>query len=636
MTLSLEARYLPATDTTANSFELSFSNYTDKPLSNFTLAYSAMSRCVRGSGVDNGTLLRRVANFHEIAPPEGLVLQPGDSWQFKIRQLEMPSRHRVDGPKSAFVTVDGEVTPVQCSDLQGPEDKDTGELRHIPKGQVDMPIYAVPFPQQVSVKEYKAGLIRFYPAATASDADKAAMLKIAALAKRLFPDSADPFRLAPARNGIALAFAQKDGFENDGYSLRFDGDAAELSFTSATGRDYGLTLLAQIVYGAESDPETFQTPTKGVITDVPRFGWRGSHLDVSRHFWPTEDILRFLDILAWSRMNVFQWHLTDDEGWRLEINAYPELTMTGAFRGPGLPLVSQHGYGSETYGGFYTQEEVRDVVAHGQSLNITIVPEIDIPGHCTAVLKAYPNLADPDEREASYHSIQGYANNALNPAIPETYTFLEAVFAEVAELFPSEYIHVGGDEVDVKSWLESPKAQALMAEENLKDTMELQAYFLRKVQAMLRKLDRKIAGWDEVSHGGGIDAEGSLLVAWQKPELTRKLIEEGYEVVCSPGQAYYLDMAQATGWEEPGAGWAGVTSPETSYQFEAASGLDDGVTNRLKGVQACIWCEHITNKAIFNHMVFPRLFAVAEAGWTDPQNKNWQRFAALSHHFPKL
>lgn len=636
MTLSLEARFVPATENTKNAFALSLSNYGKTPLSGFTLVYSAMSRCVRGSGITNGTLLRRVANFHEIAPPERFVLQPGETWDFTVDEIEMPPRHRVDGPKSAYALVDDAVVPVQVSDLQRPEDRDSGELRHIPKGEIDTPIYAVPYPQQVSISSYRAGIVRFYPSEDCTSENKAAILKIDALTTRLFPDCANPFRMAPTKDGMAVAFKQTDGFSNDGYSLKFSDGSVEISFSSDAGRDYGLTLLAQIFYGTQSDPAKFQTPAEGIITDVPRFEWRASHLDVSRHFWPTDDILRFVDILAWSRMNVFQWHLTDDEGWRLEIKAYPELTMTGAFRGPHLPLVSQHGYGDETYGGFYTQEEVRDIVAHADSLNITVVPEIDIPGHCTAVLKAYPNLTDRDEPEESYHSVQGYANNALNPAIPETYEFLEAVFAEVADLFPSEYIHVGGDEVDEKSWLESPKAQELMKAEGLSGTMELQAYFLRKAQAILKKHNRKLAGWDEVSHGGGVDADGSLLVAWQKPELTKKLIEEGYEVVCSPGQAYYLDMAQSEGWEEPGAGWAGYTTPEAAYAFEAATGLDDDVADRLKGVQACIWCEHITNKAIFNHMVFPRLFAVAEAGWTDPQNKNWQRFAALSHHFPNL
>ncbi|MDN3719198.1 family 20 glycosylhydrolase [Roseibium salinum] len=181
---------------------------------------------------------------------------------------------------------------------------------------------------------------------------------------------------------------------------------------------------------------------------------------MSRHFRGAADILRLLDILAWGRMNVFQWHLTDDEGWRLEIKSYPELTVSGARRGPGCQQVPQLGFASEVHEGFYSQDEVREIVAHAASLNIDIVPEIDVPGHSTAVLKTYPHLADQAELPESYHSVQGYPNNALNPAMEETYQFLEKVFAEVANLFPGDYIHIGGDEVDAKSWLASPKNAA--------------------------------------------------------------------------------------------------------------------------------------------------------------------------------
>lgn len=636
MTLVLNTRYILQETPENCRFDFALTNAGPEPACGFSLCYTALTRASRSARVENASLVRRIANFHEIAPPDNLTLAPGATWEFSLTGLTHFPKHRLDGPKSAYLQLADTVLPVTCTDLAAPSETDSGELRSVPQGRTEKPFYAVPWPQQASIESYRGGPALFLISEGASADNKAAAARIGALGHRLFPDKAHPFRFARETGVTEVDFRPSDSYSGDAYAVDFQNGTATLQFGTATGRDYALTLLAQIAYGANADPARYQVPAKGRITDSPRFDYRGSHLDVSRHFWPKADVLRFLDMLAWARMNVFQWHLTDDEGWRLEIKALPELTGKGAERGPGSAQVSQLGHAAETYGGYYTQDDVREIVAHASALNITVVPEIDIPGHCTAVLTAYPHLQDPDEPAESYFSVQGYPNNALNPAVPQTYDFIETVLDEVTGLFPGDYVHVGGDEVDAKAWTTSPLAQELMARENLSGTMELQAHFMRKVQALLRRRGRKLAGWDEVSQGGGIDPEGVLLVAWQKPELTRELIELGYEVVCSPGQAYYMDMVQASGWQEPGASWAGISSPEHCYGFEPDAGLADGKAVALKGVQACIWCEHLINKELFNHMVFPRLYAVAEAGWTDPQGKNWHRFAAQSRLFPKL
>lgn len=328
--------------------------------------------------------------------------------------------------------------------------------------------------------------------------------------------------------------------------------------------------------------------------------------------------------------------MSDDEGWRVEIKALPELTRVGAWRGADLPLVPQHGSGPAAYGGFYTQEQIRRIVAHAARLNIAIVPEIDIPGHCSAVLKSYPHLVDPGEKADSYWSIQGYANNALNPGMDATYAFLETVLNEVASLFPGAYIHIGADGVGPGAWLTSPLAQALMQAEGLRDTHDLQAHLLWRVQAILARLGKKMAGWDEVSQGGGVVAMGTLLVAWQNAAVIGALAEQGYDVVAAPGQAYYLDMVQADGWDEPGAGWADTVTPQACYDHETLTGVPAGLQHRVKGVQACIWGEHLSNKNFSNRMVFPRFGAVAEAGWTLAANKDWSRFRDLCGFLPKL
>ncbi|WP_298981983.1 family 20 glycosylhydrolase [uncultured Roseibium sp.] len=631
----LDCFYRPSENLAEARLEFALTNTGKKTLRSFTLAYSAMTRAAGNASLENAQNLTRIANFHELSPPPGLKLEPGESWTFAVQGLVNPARHRLDGPKSAYITIYDQIVEVLCNDLDAPDDADTGERRSVSPGVVDLPIHIVPWPQTINVSAWTDRISAIHLSEGTPD-EKAAAGKINDLSKRLFPEAPYPFRFSASSTTCGLALRHDETLADEAYGIEFANEHALLRYGGQQGRDYGLTVLAQIAYGAYVAPDTYRFPVRGSIADSPRFGWRGTHLDVSRHFRQKHEVLRLLDILAWGRMNVLQWHLTDDEGWRLEIKAYPELTSSGAKRGPGCQQVGQLGFSSQTYEGFYSQDDISDIVSHALDLNIDIVPEIDVPGHSTAVLKTYPKFADQAEPDNSYHSIQGYPNNALNPAMDETYDFLEKVFAEVASLFPSEYIHIGGDEVDVHSWLESPKAQRLMSEKNLSGTLELQAHFMGRVREILAKHGKKLAGWDEVSHGGGIDPDGVLLMAWQKREVTKELIDQGYDVVSTPGQHYYLDMVQASGWKEPGASWAGVSTPEASYAYEPSEGLDEAKLDQLKGVQACIWSEHLTDKALFNHMVFPRVYVVAEAGWTSPAQKNWQRFAASSMYFPSL
>jgi hexosaminidase len=231
--------------------------------------------------------------------------------------------------------------------------------------------------------------------------------------------------------------------------------------------------------------------------------------------------------------------------------------------------------------------------------------------------------------------VQGYPNNALNPAIELTYEFLGKVFDEMVMLFPSKYLHIGGDEVAANTWMASPLARKLMQQEGIDGTFGLQSYFMKRIQQMLADRGRLVAGWDEVSHGGGVDPKGTLLMAWQKPEVGLELAQQGYDVVMTPGQAYYLDMVQAEEFQEPGASWAGTVPPQHTYSYEAVAEFPTELARHIRGVQACIWSEHFLNRDYFNHLVFPRLPAIAEAAWTPRDNKDWLRFAALVRLSPR-
>ncbi|WP_152048746.1 beta-N-acetylhexosaminidase [Aureimonas psammosilenae] len=619
-------------------FLFSLHNLGREVIRDFTLVYTALTRVVDKTKSENATLVRRDANYHEFAPPAGFQLAPGEVWRFAVGGLHRPARHCTDGPRSAYLTFGkNNHAKVAISEmaLVGAVSEPPPVL--LPEGDPgDQPFALQPWPAVIEAKPGEALPVTLHPADGSDLDDIRAVDEVLVLFQRLFFPAHAPFSLTPDPQGRPVRFEKRETLGKEAYHLSFSGSEIALAYGDEAGRRYGLISLAQMLHGAKERPDLFRFPGSGRVEDRPRYGWRGCHLDVSRQFYPVADVTRLLDIMAWLKLNIFHWHLTDDEAWRLEIKAYPALTATGALRGPDEPLRPQLGNEVEPVGGFYSQDDARHVVAHAAALGIEIVPEIEIPGHNAATLVALPELTDGQEAPESYHSVQGFANNALNPAIPLTYEFLETVLDEVVAIFPGSYVHVGGDEVAHDAWMRSPLARKLMEEEGLPGTFELQSFLLSKVKDTLSARGRKLTGWNEVAHGGGVAPEGTMLMAWEKPEVGIELARAGYEVVMTPGQAYYLDMVQGEEWQEPGASWAGTVPPAHTYAYEAAGEFPEELKHLLKGVQACIWSEYFLSRSYFNRLVFPRLPAVAEAAWTLPENKNWERFAAIVPLAPKL
>jgi len=632
----LENAWHPIEDDPSGGFVFTLVNLTDKPISDFKLAYTALTRVMDNPACENATFLLRNANFHQYAPPAGFVLEPGASWRFTVRGLWRPAKHRTDGAKSAYLTFsDGTHHTIDVADLMLEGRVSDPQKPLLPEGRITEPFSLLPWPKQAHLQAGETPVV-LYAAAGSTLADVKAMDTVLSLHRRLFSAAHQPFSLIAVEQGKAVRFQQSASLAAEAYELTFAEDEIVLAYGGDAGRQYGLTALAQFHDGARRNAALFRFPASGTITDEPRYGWRGCHLDVSRQFAPAPDVLRLIDILAWYKMNVFHWHLTDDEAWRFEVRAYPQLTTVGVMRGPDEPMLPQLGNAAEPVGGFYTQADVAAIIAHASELNVEVVPEVDIPGHSTAILAALPELVDGQEAPDSYRSVQGFPNNALNPAIEETYVFLGKVFDEMVELFPSKLIHIGGDEVADNTWMASPLARKLMEKEGLDGTFGLQSHFMKRIQKMLADRGRSMAGWDEVSHGGGVDPDGTLLMAWRAPEVGVELAKEGYDVVMTPGQAYYLDMVQDEAWQEPGASWAGTVPPHHTYHYEAVGDFPEDLKPRLRGVQACIWTEHFLNRDYFNHLVFPRLPAVAEAAWTPRERKDWDRFSALVRLSPTL
>ena len=657
----LETTYVPAANGESLAYTLTLTNASASPISNFRLCISGPDRIDPQSEIEGGTLVARLSNHAELAPRAGFVLAPGQSWTVTARSMSFPLRHWTDGAAGAYLALeDGTTAPVAVKPtrLMGSDAPLKRGAEVYPVAAIaETPISVIPWPRQVAISGQLPAPAGLELHAEASEA-KAATEAFTALVGSLFP--VEGIVRSAAEGGFPVTAAIADGHPPEGYAMRFSDRGVAVTASTRTGILYGLVTLGQILRGARRHPDAFLFPAEGEIRDEPALGWRGCHLDVARQFYGTAEIKRFLKILAWNKLNRFHWHLSDDEAWRIEISAYPQLTQIGAWRGHGLPVPPLLGSGPLPSGGYYSKAAVREIVALAGRLGITVVPEIDLPGHAYAMQQALPELRDPGER-GEYFSVQGFPNNCLNPAREETYRVLETIFDEIIALFPAKIIHIGADEVPLGAWSGSPVALARLreiggtavAEAHAKrnnvitnthgaDDIEgsgtaiLQAEFLKRIQSFLASRGCTTGGWQEAAHGDAIDKTKCYLNGWRSVEISAALAGQGYDVVVNPGQVCYLDMANAPDWDEPGAAWAGWSNPEMLYSFDPIAGWTEAQKRHFLGVQCCIWSEPMTDRAVFDRLVFPRLSALAENGWTRPEAKSWERFKGRAGMMPVL
>lgn len=406
----------------------------------------------------------------------------------------------------------------------------------------------------------------------------------------------------------------------EAYQLSISPREVVIQAAGEAGWRHGLVSLAQwALQHGESLPCL-------ELTDEPRFGFRGIFLDCSRHFHSIATIKRLLKQMSLFKFNRFHWHLTDDEGWRLEIKAFPQLTEVAAWRGHGLAVDPQLSGGPDPYGGYYTQSEVRELVAYATGLGITIIPEIDIPGHCHAAIKALPALLREESDSSRYLSVQFFDDNVLNPALPGTYEFLDKVMEEVCALFPGEQIHMGGDEVPHGVWTDSPACRQLMQQEGYQDCRELQGHVLRHCQQYLAARGKKMLGWEEILHGDKVSRDATVF-AWTSFQAGLDAASQGYPVVMAPAQQLYLDQAYNHDYQEPGLYWAGPVSLEQVYACDPAP-IDFHANDNILGVLSPLWSEQIISRDRLDYMLFPRLLATAEVAWSAPAHKSWEHFVA--------
>lgn len=409
----------------------------------------------------------------------------------------------------------------------------------------------------------------------------------------------------------------------EAYRLTVSGDGVAIGAPAAPGLYYALRTLDQLV---PMVPAAGARPSIAAveIEDAPRFGWRGMHLDVGRHFFGVAFVKRYLDVMAAYKLNRFHWHLTEDQGWRLEIRAYPRLTAVGGCRAETMVGRSFEPYvgDGERYCGHYTQAEAREIVAYARDRFITVVPEIEMPGHSKAALAAYPGLAcTPGPFEVA--TTWGVHEDILCPGQP-TFDFLEGVLTEVMDIFPGPYIHIGGDEAPKTRWAESELAQRVIEREGLADEAELQSWFVARIERFLNAAGRRLIGWDEILEGGL--PPRATVMSWRGVEPGIEAAEAGHDVVMTPTSHLYFDYYQGDPAHEPLA-IGGFTPLERVYAFDPVpAGLDPDAARHVLGAQANVWTEYMRTSDHVEYMAFPRMLALAEVVWSPAEARRWDGF----------
>ncbi len=439
-------------------------------------------------------------------------------------------------------------------------------------------------------------------------------------------------------SGKNIDFIKDESIDSvEAYMLKITPNSIEIKAKSPQGAFYAVQSLRQL-FPASFENGTFTNNEVAIkcleINDAPKFRYRGMHLDVGRHMFNIDFIKKYIDALAMLKMNTFHWHLTEDQGWRIEIKKYPKLQEIAAYRNETLVghySVEPHKFDGERYGGYYTQEQIKDVVAYAQERHVTIIPEIELPGHSQAAIAAYPELGCTGE-QPEVATKWGVFENIYCPK-ESTFDFLEDVLDEVMALFPSKYIHIGGDEAPKTRWENCDHCQTLIKKEGLTDENELQSYFISRIEKYLNSKGRQIIGWDEILEGGL--AQNATVMSWRGTNGAIEAAKQKHNVILTPGSHCYFDHYQSDAEDEPLA-IGGFLPLEKVYSFNPIpEELTQEEAKYVLGAQGNVWTEYIPTSQKVEYMVFPRILAMSEVVWSNPKQKNYEDFVSRVEHFHK-
>lgn len=499
-------------------------------------------------------------------------------------------------------------------------------------------IDVVPYPNEVSLKagSYNvAGAVFHYD----GNMDALSIQAVTEFADRLSKVTGKQSLVSEGHSRTGINFVVEQSLAPEEYSLVVNRKAVIIKASALNGFIYAIQTVKQMlpeeIFSESLDQDEEWKLKCVVIKDAPRFAYRGMHLDVSRHFWSVDEVKRYLDVMQLHKLNRFHWHLTDDQGWRIEIKKYPRLTEKGAVRKETLVGHLQpkdNVFDGTPYGEglFYTQDQIREVVAYAAARGITVIPEIDLPGHMVAALACYPELGCTSGPYEVW-PMWGVADDVLCPGNEKTFEFIENVLSEVADLFPSEYIHIGGDECPKVRWEKCPKCQArikalgLEADERHSAEYFLQSYVTERVEAFLATRGKRIIGWDEILEGKL--APDATVMSWRGISGGLEAARLGHDAIMTPNSYLYFDYYQSDNQDAEPLAIGGYLPVSKVYSYEPfEEGMTEEEKSHIIGVQANLWTEYITTESQLEYMLLPRLAALSEVQWCQPQNKNWERF----------
>ena len=499
-------------------------------------------------------------------------------------------------------------------------------------------IHIIPQPQQVSLQ---SGVFKVAGAPVSFEGiDARTKAAVMDFATQLTRTTGKPSPVAEMLQGTGFCFVADPTLASEAYTIDVTSKAVKVVAADFNGFFYALQSLGQMLppafYGGVKAKADWVLPCVR-IADAPRFAYRGMHMDPSRHFWSVDEVKKYLDVMALYKLNRMHWHLTDDQGWRVEIKRYPRLTEIGSQRKETMVKKNFRPYvgDGQPYGGYYTQEQIREVVAYAESKGITIVPEIDLPGHMLAALAAYPELGCTGGPYDVW-TIWGVSEDVLCVGKEETFQFLEGVLTEIMDLFPSEYIHIGGDECPKVRWEECPLCQARIRSLGLRDgeghTKEqlLQNYVTSRMQEFLGRHGRKIIGWDEILEGE-LQA-GATIMSWRGAAGGIEAAGRGFDVIMTPNSHFYFDYYQSEEKDREPFGIGGYVPLEKVYSFDPYDQLTAEAQPHILGVQANLWTEYIATPEHLEYMLLPRMCALSEVQWCGADNRDYDRFLESLKH----
>ena len=441
-----------------------------------------------------------------------------------------------------------------------------------------------------------------------------------------------------ALKGIKINFSKRE-MNIDEYKICIQRDSIEIFANSYGGKIYALISLIHLIFFYED-----KLPI-GEIEDKPKFEWRGMHLDCSRQFHNVDQIKRLLIYMSLFKLNRFHWHLTDNEAWRLDLKSYPNLAKNSSYRGYNQIIPPLYGNGYQNSGGYYSKDDVENLIQFAKKLNIEIMPEIDLPAHSWALIQILPGLIDESSNVES-KDVGGYTSNTINPSLDYTWNFLEKIIKEISDMFTFSVVHVGLDERPKSAWDGSPKIIEFMKKNNLLTSDDLQDYYLNRVINLLKDKNKKTAAWNEAAlppyndigsggSAGNID-KNCLIFAWEHPEVSSLSVKKGFETIMCPGQKTYFDMAHNNSTSERGICWAATIEASEIHAWKPLSIIDAKYQNLIKGIQGHLWSETITSIEYIDLMINPRLATLAEVAWSEDNRREWGEFRGVLNQSMKI